>query len=398
MPRMTQSPTTSPTDDDRRRMAGRVIVKALVLFLVLNFFFLWIFPVQALGRLSAYNLLFPGRMRLPYGDNPAKAYNLSLYNLEAMFASHGLAETNKPLDEYRVLVIGDSAAWGFLLEPKDTLAEAINAQQAVLPDGRSLKAYNLGYPVMSLTKDLLILERAMAYEPDLIVWPLTLESFPYDKQLFPPLLQNNPEAVNQLIEKHGLNLEPKDDSEAKPDEWWQRTIIGKRRELADLLRLQLYGVLWAATGIDQEIPQSYTPRQEDLQPDIEFHGLQGPDLQASDLALEILSAGVRLAGETPVLIVNEPMFVSQGENSDLRYNFYYPRWAYDNYRRILSEWSAQNGHAYMDLWDSVPNTEFTNSAVHMTPQGTQLFARQVLQAILENPRLHTLAQPGAGEK
>ncbi len=393
---MAHSSTTSPLDNDRRRMAGRVILKALVLFLVLNLVFIWVLPLQALGRLSLYNLLFPGRMRLPYGDNPAKAYNLSLYNLEAMFASHELAGSSKPADEFRVLVIGDSAGWGFLLEPEDTLAEAINAQQAVLPDGRSVRAYNLGYPVMSLTKDLLILERGMAYQPDLIVWPLTLESFPYDKQLFPPLLQNNPEAVNALIEKAGLSLKPLAASET--DGWWQRTIVARRRELADLLRLQLYGVMWAATGIDQELPLSYTPRQEDLSSDIEFHGLTGPDLQASDLALEILSAGVRLAGETPVLIVNEPMFVSQGENSDLRYNFYYPRWAYDGYRRILSAWSAENDLAYLDLWDSVPNTEFTNSAVHMTPQGTRLFARQVLRAILENPGLHSPVQAGTEEK
>jgi hypothetical protein len=39
----------------------------------------------------------------------------------------------------------------------------------------------------------------MRYQPDLIVWPITLESFPYDKQLFPPLLLNNPGPVKKLI-------------------------------------------------------------------------------------------------------------------------------------------------------------------------------------------------------
>jgi hypothetical protein len=395
---MSDTHSETSTNDDRRRMVGRVILKALALFLVVNIVFLWLYPLEALGRLSAYNLLFPGRLRLPYGDNPEKAYNLSLYNLEAMFAAHELAGKSKAPNEYRVLVIGDSATWGFLQEPEDTLAGAINAQQVVLPDGRSVRAYNLGYPVMSLTKDLLILERAMAYQPDLIVWPVTLESFPYDKQLFPPLLQNNPEAVSRLIETQGLSLAPEAQEGVGAGGWWERTIVGRRRELADLLRLQLYGVLWAATGIDQDIPESYTPRQEDLSADTEFHGLQGPHLQGTDLALEILSAGVRLAGKTPLLIVNEPMFVSQGENSDLRYNFYYPRWAYDDYLRILSGWSAQNGQAYLDLWDSVPNMEFTNSAVHMSPQGTKAFARQVLQAILADPALHSPMQPGAGEK
>ena len=368
--------------NNRLRFAGRVILKALMLFLLLNFVFAIWYPLPTLAKFSAYNVLFPGRQRLPYGDNPSKAYNLSLYNLDAMFASHELAGRVKPDDEFRVLVIGDSASWGFLLEPDQTLAAYITDSGAMLPDGRRVRAYNLGYPVMSLTKDLLILERAMQYEPDMIVWPLTLESFPYDKQLFPPLLQNNPRAVRELKQTHDLSLDTKD-ANFEELSWWKRTIVGGRRQLADLLRLQLYGVLWAATGIDQDIPETYTLRQEDLEADRGFHNLQPPHLQASDLALEILSAGVRLAGDTPVLLVNEPMFISQGQNSDIRYNFYYPRWAYDDYRRIMSEESQRKNWQYLDLWNAVPGSEFTNSAVHMTPDGTRLYASQVLRAILD---------------
>ena len=44
-----------------------------------------------------------------------------------------------------------------------------------MPDGRLLRAYNLGYPVMSLTKDLLLLELAHSYTPNLVVWCVTLE-------------------------------------------------------------------------------------------------------------------------------------------------------------------------------------------------------------------------------
>ncbi|HEX7976289.1 MAG TPA: hypothetical protein VF498_17900, partial [Anaerolineales bacterium] len=255
----------------------------------------------------------------------------------------------------------------------------------ILSDGRRIRAYNLGYPVMSLAKDLLILSYAMRYQPDLIVWPLTLESFPYDKQLFPPILQQNPQAVQALIEQYHLSLNPADSQLAQPS-FWDRTLIGQRRNLADLVRLQLYGTMWAATGIDQDIPASYTPRQEDLPADTSFHNLQPPHLTAADLAFEVLKAGVNLAGKTPVLFVNEPMFVSQGKNSDLRYNFFYPRWAYDDYRRLMAEQSAANGWRYIDLWQAADNTEFTNSAVHLTPRGENQFARQLGKAILEISR------------
>jgi hypothetical protein len=52
----------------------------------------------------------------------------------------------------------------------------------------------------------------------------------------------------------------------------------------------------------------------------------------------------------------------------------------------MAETSAANGWHYRDMWDIVPATEFTNSAIHLTPRGTSQFASQVVEAILEiNP-------------
>jgi hypothetical protein len=366
----------------RLRFFRNVVVKGLILFIIANLVFAWRYPMQSLGRLSAYNQFFPGRLRLPYGENPQKAYNLSLYNLEAMFASHEIAGRPKPPDEFRVILIGDSSTWGFLLPAGQSLAAYLNAAGLEMPDGRRLRAYNLGYPVMSLTKDLLILSYALRYKPDLIIWPLTLESFPADKQLFPPLLQNNPQAVGDLIENYNLKLDPLDPGLIRTN-FWDRTIVGSRRPLADLLRLQLVGVPWAATGIDQDLPTSFTPRMEDLPADESFHNLQPPILRETDLSFDVLAAGIAMAGDVPVLLVNEPMFISQGLNSDIRYNFYYPRWAYDAYRHLLAEQSARNGWQYLDLWDFIPPSEFTNSAVHITPRATQRLANKIGEVILK---------------
>lgn len=358
-----------------------VILKALILFLALNLVFAAVYPMDGLGKLSTYNHLFPGRRRLPYGDHPDLAYNLSLYNLEAMFASHEIAASKPPLSEYRVVLIGDSSTWGYLLPVGDTLSEQLNALKLTAPDGRRMRFYNLGYPVMSLTKDLLVLSYAMRYQPDLIIWLITLESMPYDKQLYPPLLQNNPAPVRGLIARYNLHLNPDDPSFYQPG-FLERTIVGARRPLADLIRLQLYGIMWSATGIDQEIPQTYTPRQEDLSADLQFHNLAPPHLRPDDVTLDILSAGMSLAGNTPVLLVNEPIFVSSGANSDIRYDFYYPRWAYDDYRAIMNETVSNNQWNYVDAWDLLPGSEFTNSAVHLTPAGSRSLAEFLAPAIL----------------
>ncbi|MCB9135738.1 MAG: hypothetical protein H6636_09945 [Anaerolineales bacterium] len=350
----------------------RLLLKTLILLLAINFLFAFI-PPAALGHLTLYNTLYPGRPRLPYGDQPALSYNVSLFNLDAMFASHKIAGTPKPADEYRVILIGDSSVWGFLLTPDQTLDAYLNAEHLTTRDGKTVRAYNLGYPTLSLTKDLLILQHALAYEPDLIIWLTTLEALPYEKQLASPLVENNPDALLALSP-----FLPSTFSSSFPPStsFLSRTLLAQRRPLADLLRLQLYGVLWSATGLDQYYPETYDLRAEDLEPDDTFYNLSNP-LTPNDLAFDILHAGAQLAGDIPLLIVNEPMFVSTGENSDIRYNFYYPRWAYDQYRALLAADMAQRGSLYLDLWNTIPNTEFTNTAIHLTPTGSQQLAQKL---------------------
>ncbi|MBC8098445.1 MAG: hypothetical protein H7Y11_03305, partial [Armatimonadetes bacterium] len=165
---------------------GRVLIKTAALFIAANLLFGWMQPLPALGQLSLYNRVVPGRTRLPYGEDPA-AYNLSLNSIEAMFASHAISQP-KRADEFRVVVLGDSSVWGVLLRPDETLTGQINAAALIVADGRRVQAYNLGYPLLSATKDLLLLDYAMPMQPDLIVWVITLDTLALDAQLAPPLV------------------------------------------------------------------------------------------------------------------------------------------------------------------------------------------------------------------
>ncbi len=363
------------------RFLRNIVLKGLLLFVLLNFLIGMIQPGGGLGQVSFYNLLFPGRVRLPFGENPEQAYNLSLYDLEAMLASHEISRGIKPRNEYRILLMGDSAAWGTLLKPEETLSGWINAENLITTDGKRVRAYNLAYPTLSLTKDLMILEAALRFSPDLILWPVTLESFPKKVQLATPLAANNPQRVLPLLDQFELGLAAHTDDLVKTT-FWDRTLIGRRRAILDAIQLQLYGVMWAATGIDQTYPTDYTPAQRDFDPgDDQFQGWSPPNLPLDLLAMEVLKAGADLAGEIPMLVVNEPILVSQGKNSDIRYNHFYPRWAYDQYRQALAESSVSASWEFIDLWDSVPSEEFTNSAVHLTPQGIQLYFQALLPGI-----------------
>ena len=354
-----------------------IILKGFLLFIIFNLLFALIQP--GIGRLSAYNTIFPGRERLPFGENSAKAYNLSLFDLDAMFASHEISGDPKQADEFRVILIGDSSVWGTLLKPEETLASQLNSAN-ISACGKNVRVYNLGYPTISLTKDVLLLSHGMEYQPDLVIWMTTLEAFPLEKQVASPLVANNEESLLRLASRSGLKVDPNDPA-FNQDSFWGSTIIGKQRALADVFRLQIYGLMWAATGIDQIYPTDYQKAQTDLEADQKFHEFEPPAMDENLLAFNALETGMSIAGDTPVILVNEPMLISAGENSDIRYNFFYPRWAYDQYRSMLSEQSKLNNWDYVDLWDAISANEFTNSAIHLTPLGESQLAEKLTPVI-----------------
>jgi hypothetical protein len=353
----------------------RVLLKAGILFVLFNFAFILLKP-ESLGKISLYNNIFRGRERFPFGET-RESYNISLHNIDAMFASHVISGTEKLMDEYRVILIGDSSVWGTLLTPEETLAGQLNANPSAACS-KNVHVYNLGYPTISLTKDLMVLDQAMMYQPDMVIWLTTLEAFPVDKQFASPLVANNADRVRDLISRYHLSLDDNDPALVNPSKWDQ-TFVSQRRNVADLLRLQIYGALWSSTGIDQVYPENYERAQTDLEASDDFHGLTSLD---DALAFDALKAG--MSTNTTLLLVNEPMLISDGANSDVRYNFFYPRWAYDEYRSTLDELAAANNWNYIDLWDLVPANEFTNSAIHLTPAGESLLANEIVKSIQTN--------------
>jgi hypothetical protein len=208
---------------------------------------------------------------------------------------------------------------------------------------------------------------------------------PWERQLTSPVVQNNPEFIQDMSTSYNLPYDTKS-SLLKRETFWDKTIFGRRRELADLIRLQLYGVMWAATGVDQYIPDAYTPAQRNLENDISYYGLTQETLTSDVLAFEVFNVGKTIAKEeasASVIIINEPIMISSGENSDLRYNFYYPKWAYDTYRSLMNQYAQARGVDYHDLWDIIPEQFFTNSAIHLNPEGEDILAKAITRILEE---------------
>ena len=364
-------------ENNSKSSIGRVIVKVVSLFVVFNFLFIG-FDQATIGKISLYNSILPGRERLPFGENPTRSYNLTINNIEAMFSSLRLAGEAKKQDEYRVFIVGDSSVWGSLQKNSDTLSGQLNNLNLMSCDGKRMDFYNLGYPTLTIFKDLMIIDRALAYHPDLILWLVTLESFPRENQTNSELLKNNAPLINQIVKQYGL------DSSYYFDEptFLDRTFLNQRRNLADLARLQAYGIMWAATGIDQDLNSPYTPARRDFEQDDTFHGEGQRDLE-SELSMDVLEMAIKRIS-VPVILINEPILISQGENSEVRYNYYYPRWAFEQYRAIIKNTFDKFKTPFYDFYNLVPEDMFTNSAIHLNRDGEDLLVKEITSILKNN--------------
>jgi hypothetical protein len=369
---------TKPETPYNWRFATGVVIKGLILFALANVLYAILNPTPALRQISIYNVLVPGSIRFP--RSPDYSCNLSPMPLDAMLATHEIAGSRKAPDEYRVLLIGDSSVWGALLKPQDTLGVILNANKLRTASGKQIRIFNLGFPEFSLTKDLVVLSYAIRYQPDLIVWMFNLEAFATDQQLNSVLLQQNLDRVGELTSNYQLPVNP---PVPTPTNFADQTIIGQRQDLGKWLRLQLNGITLAETRNDYHCASFFEPLRKEFDTDVNWHGLAPKTLTPDDLNFQMLQAGMQIAGSTPVLLINEPVYVGHGTNSHLRYNFYAPRWAYDQYRALLTDHSYAQGWPLVDLWNILPPDVFTDSAVHVTPEGSRQIAAQVGTAIVK---------------
>lgn len=348
----------------------RIIIKTFLILFIINFG--WIFISKlSIGNLSLYNSVFNGRSRLPFGENPKRSNNLSLYNLDAMFASHEISKKQIDDEYLHVVLIGDSSIWGFLQEPDKTLSGLLNKR--FLEIDEKVIFHNLGYPSISILKDLMVIDKALEYDPDLILWFTTLEALPVKNQLEIPIIRNNPLIVNSIIEKYELSEINKIEEDLFENTFWNQ-----RRNIYDMLNLQLLGILWNATGIDQEYSETYNPAQRDFPEPLEqYYAVNQDDSLKIFLALEIIKNGIEINNGIDFILINEPILISEGINSAVQYNYYYPRWAYDQYRSIMKEFTHKNDIKYYDLWKLIPEREFTNSAIHLSEYAERILTDEI---------------------
>ena len=347
-----------------------ILVKALILFVLINLIYGLIDP--SLGKVSAYNTIFPGRVRFPFGSatNP---YVVMVDNLDVIAASHVISAAKQP-GEYTVVLIGDSSVWGERVAASETLSEQWNRLN-VQCGGRQIKFYNLGYPHPSVIKDLIILDKAMEYQPDMILWFVTLNSMV--PRRLSPFIAANSERATYVLAGPEISISQEEELAMQRPSFFERTLVGRRSDLARWVKLQALGLLWTATDLDKRPsakPAHLSPNVDDNKI---YRGWKPGTNLNKKMLFGALEKGQNLAKSIPILIVNEPIFIATGRNSDIRYNAAYPRWAYDQYREAMTEQAQKKGFNYLDLWNVIPSNNFADDSLHVSSTGERLLIEQI---------------------
>ena len=276
--------------------AWRVLLKGVLLFFMLEYALVWLLP--AAGPTNVYAALNMKRQRFPLSTASPVDDAQDVGNLDAMFAAHVVSNPKAP-DEFRVIVLGDSAVWGLQLEPAQTLPAELDSLGLSCDDKR-IRVYNLSFPRSSATKDLMILDKALAYHPDLILWSLTWYTLMPKTRVDHWLVTQNPQEFYDLGRRFGF----------LPRGWSAPTALegaaARNAALFHQIRFQAYSAVELATGLEQ-IPGPPEKLPGSLSADVTFEGLKPPTLRQGQVSLDQVSDFHKLARSVPVVLVNETL-------------------------------------------------------------------------------------------
>ena len=352
----------------------RVLAKGVFLFLTAEFIFYGVHP--DLSRLNVYNTPAMRRQRFPTSTVAPEDAGLDIDNLDAMFASNIVSEPKAP-NEYRVFVLGDSAVWGMRLTPVQTLPGQMDAL-GLKCGNKNVYAYNLSFPAPSATKDLMILDKAMKYQPDEIVWLITWYTLIPRMRTDHWLIGYNLDEYYKLA--HRFHFLPNNDVSLS----LVMQMTDQNRTLFHILRYQLYSLINIATGLDQ-IPGPPQRKPAHLSIDPTFERMEPPKLYLRDVSLDQVIDFYQIAGSVPVILVNEPTKVlTDVPNSNIYYNIFYPRWVYDQYRQYMNKTAMENHWDYLDLWNIFPPSDYTDTPLHLNPQAETKLAKMIAPYLIKN--------------
>lgn len=324
--------------------------------------------------------LFEGGQRLHQLPAPR------VFWLELMLRQHELCwRRPQTREERRVALFGNSAIFGYPLPVEQTFGGVLN--QHFAERGIAAHLYNLGWVATYQVRDAMIIHASLAYEPDVLIYPLTPAEFiHFAPAVFPPQLirffESNVEPLSAMVDEPPAGLEePFEEYRAVRDEQSRRSPFYRLRELGSFTRV---GSNLYAKGLARRLhPGVFRPppktrgRQtsydcEATKQDNEFRYTSWQEWNV----LAYLEELERTRG-LEVVVVNWP---NAHEPVGDCYNVRYTRALVAEYNDWLAAQARRRGLDYLDLHDLLPPQEFFDS-LHVKPEGHRRIAERVAEVI-----------------
>jgi hypothetical protein len=282
-------------------------------------------------------------------------------------------------DEQRIFLLGSSSVFGFPLPVNQTFAASINRDFD--ESGGSAHIYNLAMNFPYQLRDAMILDQALSYRPDLILYPLTLAELEHSAPILWPALtrffSSNYDTGLELLEQRppGL-LEPLEGYrkvfEARDTSWgpWSRL-----REIGGFTRVMAgeHALRYAAFLSGQ------APAPASVDGDLSYDCAEVKLLAARHWwkweqwnVLAYLE-WIRERTGVEVAVVHWPL--SHNPRGDC-YNARFTNRLVMDFESWIHREARSRGIPLLDLRESLPNRSFFDT-IHLNEQGHRLIAPRI---------------------
>ena len=306
-----------------------------------------------------------------------------VYWLELLLRQHEVCwRAPQQPDELRVFLYGNSAVFGYSLRPQDSFAYGLNERF----DRRRIPAhiFNLGFAMTYQLKDALIMRASLTYQPDVIVYGVTLSDFEHvapspffgimqffdvNRALALQFAAERPAGLEEPLEIYRSLLSMVSLEHSPAQQLWQlgAAIRAAAREHARRIP--------GKTSPDLPDDPEWTARRRTLRYDC-GRIKEGIEQRFKDWQQwNILAYLKQLSDSTgvPVAIINWPV---ANEPVDDCYNVRYTNAALAEYNQWLAEQAHAAGFAYIDLHDFLSPEDFVDS-LHVAPRGHRKLAERL---------------------
>jgi hypothetical protein len=317
---------------------------------------------------------------------------MSVYWLELLLRQHEVCWwRSAPADAVRVFLFGNSAVFGHPVRAEETAAAQLNRHF----NDRSIPAhvFNLGLIASYQLKDALIIHESLKYQPDVIVYGVTLSDFihlaPSDWPALRQLFESSSGQLNALAQEHPPGLtQPLVTYERvlnEPGVKWARGY--HFREIGRLIRT-------AVRHQAESLRQFFLPKYVSAQPVTQGRQLRYDcgavkremsehyqDWQEWNI-LPYLQK-IQDSAKIPVVVVNWP--VTHDPVQDC-YNVRYTNAVFEQYNDWIERETRMRGLRYLDLHDVLPAEDFVDS-LHVGASGQRRIAERLAPVLEEAVRV-----------